>query len=146
MFEKHRLQNYYMNLWRDPTSHSQVKILIILAPTGMVAYSINGNPVHSTLHIDIGKSKLTPLSHSELNTLRLQCSSLKSIFCEELSMIEKIIFNKNNQRLQQMMGINKPFGGLHVFAVGGFYQMASVKDYGSLTITCGQIVIYIFFD
>ena len=41
---------------------------IVLAPTGMAAYHIKGNTLHSGLHIDINKAKLTPLGYSEKNT------------------------------------------------------------------------------
>ena len=39
----------------------------ILAPTGMAAYHINGNTIHSGLHININKKELAPLNDSELN-------------------------------------------------------------------------------
>ena len=33
----------------------------ILAPTGMAAYHINGNTIHSSLHINTNKKELAPL-------------------------------------------------------------------------------------
>ena len=41
---------------------------IVLAPTGMAAYHINGYTSHG-LQKNIFKKELTPLNHSELNTL-----------------------------------------------------------------------------
>ena len=40
-----------------------------LVPTGMAAYLIGGNTVHSGLHININQKTLVPLSASVLNTL-----------------------------------------------------------------------------
>ena len=42
---------------------------IVLAPTGMAMYHVKGNTIHSGLHADINKDRLTPLTSSELNTL-----------------------------------------------------------------------------
>ena len=82
--------------------------------------------MHSALCIDIHESKLTVLSHSELNILRSKYRSLKATIYEEVSMIGKRLFNKSNQRLQQILG--NIFGGLHVITLGNLYQIAPVKD------------------
>ena len=50
------------------------------------------------------------------------------LFLEEVSMIGRGIFKKVNQQLQQIFGTMKPFGNLHVIAIGDFYQMAPVHD------------------
>ena len=42
---------------------------IVLAPTGMAAYQVKGNTIHTGLHISINQEKLTSLGSSELNTL-----------------------------------------------------------------------------
>ena len=90
-----------------------------------MATYIKGNTIHSALHIDINRSKLMPMSHSELITLRSKDNSLKAIFYEEVSAIGKRVFNRSKQRLQQIMEIKKPSGGQHVIDPGDFYQMAS---------------------
>ena len=77
------------------------------APTGIIAYHVKGNTIHNALHIDFSKSKLAPLSHSELKCLRSKYISLKFIFYEEVSRLGKRLFNKSNQGLQicvQIMG------------------------------------------
>ena len=101
---------------------------IVLAPTGMAAYHVKGNTIHSGLHIDINKEKLTPLTSSELNTLRSKYLQSKAIFYDEISMVGRRLWNKADQRLKEIFGTNKDFGGLHVIAAGDFFQMAPVRD------------------
>ena len=101
---------------------------IVLAPTGMAAYHVKGNTIHSGLHIDINKDKLTPLTSSELNTLRSKYLQSKALFYDEISMVGRRLWNKGDQRLKEIFGTKKDFGGLHVIAVGDFYQMAPVRD------------------
>ena len=72
---------------------------IILAPTGMAAYHINGNTIHSGLHIDINKKDATPLSYSELNTLRSKYNKIKAVFSDEISMVGRELFKKSEKRL-----------------------------------------------
>ena len=69
---------------------------IVLGPTGMAAYHVKGNTIHSGLHIDINKGKLTPLTSSELNTLRSKYLQSKSLFNDEISMVGRCLWNKGN--------------------------------------------------
>ena len=43
-------------------------------------------------------------------------------------MVGKWLWNKSDHKLKGIIGTKKNFGGLHVIAVGDFYQMAPVKD------------------
>ena len=58
-----------------------------LVATGMVAYLIGGNTIHSGLHININQNILVPLSASVLNTLQVKYVNLKMIFIDEISMV-----------------------------------------------------------
>ena len=101
---------------------------IVLAPTGMAAYQVKGNTIHSGLHIPPKQGKLSPLGSSELNTLCAKYLGSKAVYYDEISMVGKWLWNKSDQRLKEIFGTKKDFGGLHVIAVGDFYQMAPVKD------------------
>ena len=121
---------------------------IVLAPTGMAAYHVKGSTIHSGLHIGINKDKLTPLMSSELNTLHSKYLQSKALFNDEISMLERCLWSKGNQRLKEIFGTKKDFGGMHALVVGDFFQMAPVRDsyvfkddsrgYGPLPQTCGQ--------
>ena len=69
----------------------------MLAPTGMAAYHINGNMIHSGLHIYINKKESTSLNHSELNTLQTKYCKLKFVLYDEASMIEQDLFTKSDK-------------------------------------------------
>ena len=43
-------------------------------------------------------------------------------------MVGRHLWNKGNQRLKEIVGTKKDFGGLHVIVVGDFFQMAPVRD------------------
>ena len=93
----------------------------------MAAYHINGNTIHSGLHININKKELAPLNDSELNMLRSKYHKTIAVMYEEVSMVGRDLFKKSEKRLQQIMGTTKPFGGLHVIAID-FFKMAPVRD------------------
>ena len=65
----------------------------------MAAYHINGNTTHSGLHIDINKKDATPLSYSELNSLRSKYNKMKAVFFDEISMVGRELFKKGEKRL-----------------------------------------------
>ena len=72
---------------RQPGTNPDQVHCIVLAPTGMAAYHVKGNTIHSGLHIDINKDKLSPLTSSELNTLRSKYLQSKVLFYDEISMV-----------------------------------------------------------
>ena len=121
----HSLEKFYSS---QPGENPDDIHAIILAPMGMAAYHINGNTLHSGLHIDINKKDTTPLSYSELNTLRSKYNKIKVVFFDEISMVGRERFKKSEKRLQEIMETTKPFGGLHVLAIDDFFQMALVMD------------------
>ena len=97
---------------------------IVLAPTDHV----KGNTIHSGLHIDVNKDRLTPLTSSELNTLHSKYLKSKALFNDEISMVGRCLWNKGDQRLKEIFETKEDFGGLHVIVVGDFHQMAPVRD------------------
>ena len=101
---------------------------MVLAPTGVAAYHVKGNTLHSGLHININTKELSSLNGDALARLQQKYINVKVLFLEEVSMIGRALFNKVNQRLQQIFGTTAVFGGLHVIAIGDFYQMAPVHD------------------
>ena len=115
---------YRTKPWVDP---DQVHC-IVLAPTGMAAYHVKGNTIHSGEHIDINKDRLTPLTSSELNTLHSKYLKSKALFNDEISMVGRHLWNKGDQRLKEIFGAKEDFGGLHVIVVGDLYQMTPVRD------------------
>ena len=100
-----------------------------VAPTGKAAFNINGNTIHSAFNIPVSQGfNYLPLDNDRLNTIRKQYKTLKIIFIDEISMVGAGLFNFLNQRLQQIMGTQSPFGGLSIIAVGDLFQLQPVFD------------------
>ena len=70
----------------------------------MDGYHINGNTIHSGLHIDINKKELTPLNQSELNTLGTKYCKLKFVLYDEASMIGRNLFTKSEKKIMNNYG------------------------------------------
>ena len=119
------ITRYYQ---RQPGSVDAHQHVLITAPTGIAAYHIKGTTFHTGLHIPINQKDLKPLSHSERNMLRAKLLNVKFIFIDEISMVGCGLFQKANNRLQEIFDCKKVFGGRHVIAIGDFYQMRPVKD------------------
>ena len=71
----------------------------ILTPTGMAAYHINGNTIHSGLHININKKELALINDSELNMLRSKYHKTIAVMYEEVSMVGRDLFKKTEETL-----------------------------------------------
>ena len=80
---------------------------IVLAPTGMASYDVQGNTLHSGLHIDLNKAKPTPLGNSEKNTLQSKYFETKAVFYDEMSMVGRELFNESIYRLREIFGTGK---------------------------------------
>ena len=100
----HSLEKFYSS---QPGENPDNIHAIILAPTGMAAYHINGNTIHSGLHIDINKKDATPLSYSELNTLRSKYKKIKAVIFDEISMVGRELFKKSKKKITRNYGNNK---------------------------------------
>ena len=95
---------------------------MVLAPTGIAAYHVEGNTLHSGLHININTKELSSLNGVALARLQQKYINVKVLF------LGRELMKKVNKRLQQIFGTTSIFGNLHVIAIGDFYQMAPVQD------------------
>jgi exonuclease III len=102
---------------------------MMMAPTGKAAYLIKGKTVHSAFALPCNqKLDYRNLSLNMLNTFRKNLQNLKAIFIDEISMCGSNMFNFINCRLQEIMGVRKPFGGVTVICIGDLFQLRPVKD------------------
>ena len=68
-------------------------------------------------------------SSNVLNTLRTKYMHLKVLMVDEVSMLGNRMFSFVNQRLQDIKGNKKPFGGIHVILMGDLFQLRPVMDH-----------------
>ncbi|XP_070191701.1 uncharacterized protein [Littorina saxatilis] len=73
-------------------------------------------------------SDYVKLDASRLNTLRSTLAELRLVIIDEISMVGANMLGFVSQRLQQVMGCSKPFGGVSVLAVGDLFQLRPVMD------------------
>ena len=68
--------------------------------TGIPAYHVKGNTLHSGLHININTKELSSLNGDALARLQQKYINVKVLFLEEVSMIGRELMKKVNKRLQ----------------------------------------------
>ena len=103
--------------------------VLLTAPTGKAAFNIQGSTIHSTFLIPANQRlEYKQLDQSRLNTLRSKLRHVKLLIIDEISMVGANMFNFINQRLQDVMGNNTPFGGVNLLLVGDLFQLRPVKD------------------
>lgn len=102
---------------------------LLCAPTGMAAYNIGGQTIHSLFCIPANQSlKYKPLDMKQLDSFRVKFRSLKVIFIGEISMVGNKLFNYINLRLQEIFATEKSFGGVSIIAIGDLFQLKPVFD------------------
>ena len=71
---------------------------MVLAPTGIAAYHVKGNTLHSGLHININTKELSSLNGDALARLQQKYINVKVLFLEEVSMIGRELMKKSQQK------------------------------------------------
>lgn len=106
--------------------------LVLTSSTGISAINIGGQTIHSWTGIGIADKPIeqvvtfitkTPKGKTKYKEI---CSA-KYLVIDEISMLNSYTFDYINEVLKQVRGIDEPFGGIRVIAVGDFYQLPPVK-------------------
>jgi DNA replication protein DnaC len=110
------------------TNPDEPKVLLA-APTGKAAHLIKGNTLHSLFKIPANQGyQYKPLVSVKLNTVRCKFKHVHLLIIDEISMVGNKMFSFIHQRLQQIKGSNKLFGGISILAVGDLFQLKPVFD------------------
>jgi DNA replication protein DnaC len=113
----------------DPGLNPEQASVMMVAPTGKAAYLIKGKTIHSAFGIPCNQNlEYKNLPSSKLNTFRKNLGNLKTLFIDEISMCGTNMFNFINQRLQEVMAVKCPFGGVSIICIGDLFQLRPVKD------------------
>jgi ATP-dependent DNA helicase PIF1 len=100
----------------------------VSAPTGVAAYLINGETLHSLLFLPIGR-RFNSLKGAKLESLQNRFKNIKFIIIDEFSMVGCKMFHQIDQRLREASNVkDKIFGGFSVIIVGDTKQLPPVFD------------------
>ncbi|KAJ8048374.1 ATP-dependent DNA helicase PIF1 [Holothuria leucospilota] len=120
------LLRYYSSV---PGNNPDDTHILLMALTGKAAYGIQGYTIHNALQIPANQGyDYKALTAERLNTLQAKYHNLKVIFIDEISMVGNKMLRFIDQRLQQIMGTKKVFGGVSIIAVGDLFQLKPVRD------------------
>lgn len=95
---------------------------LITASTGIAASNIGGCTIHSSLGLSYNSKKEMIITKKEI------INNIDILIIDEISMISSDIFDAISNGMSDIIGINKPFGGLQVLFVGDFFQLPPVPD------------------
>lgn len=106
-----------------------IKVLLV-APSGKAAHLIHGTTLHTAFALPVNQygNQLPVLSSDIANCVRTQLIDLEVVIVDEVSMAGTKMFHWVDQRMRQIKGVNKPFGGVSVLVVGDLNQLAPVGD------------------
>lgn len=102
----------------------------ITSTTGCSALLIKGCTLHSFLKIGLAKESAKQLYNklSDFNKSRLK--KLRILIIDELSMLDKNLFEKISEYLKYVKGLDKPFGGIQLIFSFDMAQLPPVNDSG----------------
>ena len=113
-----------------PGSNPETIRAALCAPTGKAAALIDGMTLHSFLSLPVNqcKHKLVKLNSDISNRIGVKLKDLQLLIIDEISMVGFTMFQQIDARLQQIMRVEKPFGGISVLVLGDFNQLRPVGD------------------
>ena len=98
---------------------------LVTATTGIAAFSINGQTLHSAAQLPISDHR----KGESLQHLQLKLEGKAYLIVDEMSMIGHKMLSWLDNRLRAGTGNqNKPFGGISVILLGDFGQLAPMGD------------------
>ena len=114
----HAVKKVFLNGSGDPGKPR----VLLLAPTGVAAISINGNTVHLGLHIP-WRSKFLPLNHANKAELKNKYSEVKFVIVDKTSVVSDKLFYQIGKRLKEIFSPVQdiPFGGKSIVVCGDMH-------------------------
>ena len=117
----------------------QHSVLEKAASTGVAAYTIGGQTIHSLLRLPVTTAgDLPELTIGEATNIRRRLQHLEYLILDEKSMIGVRLFNYIDRRMRQIFENDLYFGGRNMILLGDFHQLPPVlqqplfRDVGSL--------------
>ena len=104
-------------------------LCILTATTGMAAFNVCGQTLHSALQLPIRSYTFKDLQGSSLQRLQLTMKDKSYLIIDEMSMMGHRMMAMVDKRLRQATGLlHIPLGGISVILLGDFGQLPPVGD------------------
>ena len=103
----------------------------LAAPTGLAALNIGGRTLHSIFGLPVSQgifeSTFNRFSEQDrvVNNIKF---NMRHLIIDEISMVRADVFDFIDRMMRKVKGIDKPFGGVQVIAVGDFFQLPPIVD------------------
>jgi ATP-dependent exoDNAse (exonuclease V) alpha subunit len=99
----------------------------VVAPTGVAAYNVGGQTIHSFFGMPRGILGVQPLHKHLFGRVRDALRSLDVLVIDEISMVSADLMDGMDTMLRSARGKNKgPFGGVQVVMFGDPYQLPPI--------------------
>lgn len=98
---------------------------IVLAPTGLAAVNVSGQTIHSFFKFKVGglsRSDARRLDYSREKAVQ----KARFIIIDEISMVRADLLDAVDASLRKSLGVNRPFGGKTIVAIGDMWQLEPV--------------------
>ena len=102
--------------------------VLLLAPTGVAKININGNTVHSGLHIPC-QGKLFPLNDANKVELINKYAEVELVIIDKIPVVSSKLFYQIQKRLSEIFSPRQdiPFGGKSVLMCGNLRELPPVR-------------------
>ncbi|PIC21571.1 hypothetical protein B9Z55_026360 [Caenorhabditis nigoni] len=102
---------------------------IVTAPVAIAANLIGGRTIHSTFVLEWGQVDAKEFMNDATNLKNVTWGKgSKVLLIDNINFVGAVDFARIDHRLQQVTGVNKPFGGLSVIVFGDFHQVKPVSS------------------
>ena len=114
---------------QEMTGDGSESPIVVLAPTGVAAFNIDGATIHSKLSLPIKHDNLE-LKGEKLKKLQDKLKNVRYVIIDEKSMVGRRMLALIDKRLRHAFPEhkNKPFGNRSVILFGDFGQIPPVLD------------------
>ncbi len=99
---------------------------LLIAPTGVAAKNVDGQTIHSALHIRNTETYFETLSHYN-DQQRTELSQIKFLIIEVVSMVSSILLSFISLLFAKINNAPVPFGGIPTLLIGDLAQLPPVN-------------------
>ena len=105
----------------------QGKNVVVVSPTAIAAVNIKGQTIHSFFRLN-PEDIYEKVNYKNKKELAQKWGNIDVFIFDEISMVRADVFDRVNNRLQEILNSNLPFAGKQIIVVGDLYQLPPVYN------------------